>query len=592
MTNAYEIAVKKTFIDSLRSVFLVDDAFPSFADMFRKKKDLERFKERDRARRLYSAFRKQHLPCDIENTFNAGDIKMVERMRKCDLIVLDLHLTGDDTDSSLALHILRRLADSEHFNTVVVYTKKEELNQVWLEIAANLRPDLRDVDEVLSRDTALQDWWATADLTGVELPSETALVGYLLGGMDGIPGPERGEAIRRLRDVGAPGRLPILFEALLRREIQRRQAPQNAQLKDGPELRAIQGRCVAGQPYWAQCRGCFVAIVNKVSDERTEADHLMACLKAALLDWKPNFLQVLISEIQNRLELESLAADTRTFSDEIRQVGLSHYLLQALEEHEDEESAIEAVVDRVVDTVRSKFSADLRLRQFARKVLRQRRAALGAGLAVEDRIARAVALAHATRVANPDDVLFFLNSFLSSEPFGRSRITTGTIFMRGDEYWMVMSPACDLTSRPPAQSQRWAKAMHPVRAVLAIRLQPEVLAQALRDATRGRHAFVQIGVDRVALQLLTEHSTPAPEMFFALDAGRVKVDEAGRSRFRAQRVLRAGENHTIRPKLARAAEYVIVGQLRANYASRILQFTGAHLARIGVDFFSPVQDAV
>jgi hypothetical protein len=589
MTNVYEAAVKQTFIDSLRSVFLVDDAFPSFADMFGKRPVAERFKESERARRLYRAFRKRHLPCDIENTFRAGDIQMVERMRKCDLIVLDFHLDADDTDTSKALHILRRLADSDHFNTVVVYTKKRELRHVWLEIAANLRPDLTRPKDVLARDAQANDWWETADLDEIETPSESAIVNYLLGGMERVPGVERARSIKSIQEAEAKGNYGVLFEAMLRREVGRLQTPLNAELDAelGPSLRTLQGRFENGKPYWLQCRGCFVAIINKVEEDNdAEADLVMLGLREALLDWQPNFLQLLISEIQNRLELESLAADPRTFSDQVRQVALSHYLLQSLDEEEDEEGSVEAVVDRIVEIVRNKISADTKLRAFARKVLTQRRAALKAGLANPDILARAQALAHVTAVSKPEDILFFLNSFLSTELFVRSRLTTGTIFVLEKQYWMVMSPACDLTSRPPAQSQRWTKDIHPVRAILAISLQPDSLTAALKDATRGRHAFLFSESQPLALQLLTEHSAPALEMFFALDAGRVKTGKDGRARFRAHRVARVGKEQRTRPQLSPVTEFVVVGQLRANYASRVLQFTGAHLARIGVDFFN------
>jgi hypothetical protein len=594
MTNAYDAAVQQTFIKSLRSVFLVDDAFPSFADMFRKKGMAERFKESERAHQLYRAFRKRHLPCDIENTFHPGDIQMVERMRKCDLIVLDFHLNVDDSDTSSALQILRRLANSEHFNTVVVYTKKSELNEVWLEIAANLRPDLSRPDDALAADSTAADWWTTADLETIDRPSESALAHYLLGGMENINKTERTGAIKRIREAGAKGNPKIVYEAMLRRDVARKQSAAHvAQDKHASFTQlALQGRFESDKPYWLQCRGCFIAIIKKADPGTTsEAELLMQGLREALLDWRPNFLQLLISEIQNRLELESLAADPRTFSDQVRQVALSHYLLQSLDEREDAEGTVEAVVDRVVETVRHKISADTKLRGFARRVLTQRRKALKTELESEDVLARARALAHVSAVLKPEDVLFFLNAFLSTESFGRSRVTTGTIFKSENKFWMVMSPACDLTSRPPSQSQPWMKEIHPVRAVFAISLEAVDLLAALKVATRGRHAFLQTGTDRVALQLLTtESSAPAPEMFFVLDAGRAKARKDHPAIFRAYRILRAGKNKKTRPKLSTVKSYVIVGQLRANYASRVLQYTGSHLARIGVDFFNSVQE--
>jgi hypothetical protein len=283
----------------------------------------------------------------------------------------------------------------------------ERLRHVWLEIAANLRPNLARPKDALARDAEANDWWETADLDQIETPSESAILNYLLGGVGRVPGAERARSIKSIKEAQAKGNYWVLFEAMLRREVGRLQASLNAELDAElcPSSRTLQGRFENG-PYWLQCRGCFVAIINKVEEDNdAEADLIMLGLREALLDWQPNFLQLLISEIQNRLELESLAADPRTFSDQVRQVALSHYLLQSLDEENDEEGSVEAVVDRIVETVRNKISADTKLRAFARKVLTQRRAALKAGLANPDILARAQALAHVTAVPKPEDIL-------------------------------------------------------------------------------------------------------------------------------------------------------------------------------------------
>ena len=332
-------------------MFLVDDAFPTFADLLAGRLRLRRFKETERAANLYRSFRKRHLPCDFENTFRSGDLNMVERMRKCDLIVIDLHLDATDTDPSRTLHILRRLADSDHFNTVVVYTKKQELNEVWLDIAANLRPDLCDPAIPFRGSPAGEKWWAQIDPTTIDPPSEDAQANFLLKGSTAI-GAERKILIDDLREAGAPEPLNAAVDGFLRYHVAKRQVRENAKLNENspPKARRLQGRFAKDKPYWVQANGCFVVIVNKTEGERgKEADQIFDRLLDALLDWKPNFLQMLISEIQNRLELEALAADSQSFSDPTLQAALSHYLLDALSEDPQEDAAVEAAVDRVVE---------------------------------------------------------------------------------------------------------------------------------------------------------------------------------------------------------------------------------------------------
>ena len=182
--------------------------------------------------------------------------------------------------------------------------------------------------------------------------------------------------------------------------------------------------------------------------------------------------------------------------------------------------------------------------------------------------------------------MFFLNSFLSSETFNHSRLTTGTVFRRDDRYWMVMSPACDLTGREPGNSQPWMQGIHPIKAVIALRAKSVPIDQALKTATQGRCAFIKILDTKVALNLFFTDINPAPEIFFAENAGKVTHSKAGVATFRAAQILRSARRSGVSPKLAAVAQFEVVGQLRANYASRVLQFMGSHLGRIGVDFFN------
>jgi len=593
----YEEAVKSTFIGKLKSVFLVDDAFPTYSEMFGDRANLDKFGEHDRARKLYTAFRGNHLPCDIENTFTSGDLHMVERLRKCDLVVLDFHLDGEGGDNSKSIEILRKLADSPHFNTVVVYTNAD-LKEVWLDVAANLRPDLR-LDPYLSANEIEAAWWASVDIDKLLLPTSDALASYLTRGIDAVDGNAKREMVARIKETLGDEKgtkedgkrkpnLGTMTEILLRRATDKRRPAVIGRLDQEDRLgpRSLQGKYAPDGPHWLQCRGCFIAIVKK-SDADNEADLLMSGLRSALLDWKPNFLQILVSEIQNRLELDSVAADPKVFSEANRQVALSHYLLEQLDANEDPESAIESVIDRIVETLRLRISSDSRIREFAGKVLADIRSGLGDKLVQGDPMAKAAALAHVEDRVDPNGVISFLNAFVSTETFSKSRITTGSVFSVGEEFWMVATPACDLTSRSPGAAQEWMKNIHPIRAMTAIRLRKKKLQDALKKATQGRHAFILHQDETLCLSLL-DHTTatPDPEVFFTLESGKVTSVEGGLPTFRAIRVLRADNA----PQLSEAAEYTVIGQLRPNYASRVLQLTGAHLSRIGIDFFNVGDD--
>jgi hypothetical protein len=584
MSFDYESAVKKTFVESLRSVFLVDDSFPTFEDMFEDRKSVEEdYSEFERARKLYSAFRGKQLPCDIENSFTPGDIEMVERLRKCDLVVIDFHLTPGSEDGSRSIEILRRLADSKHFNTVVVYTNAE-LEQVWFEVAANLRPDLR-LDPFLVDNERETEWWDLHKTSDLDEPAKESIAQFLLGGIDGVERTGRKQIIDDVRKNGGNGKgdLKKMAEMLLRGEVDkhRPEAMGNYDAEDTLGPRSLHGNYGAGKPHWLQSRGCFIAIVKK-TDQEDETGILMKGLTEALLDWRPSFLQILVSEIQNTLESDSVATNPKAFSDAKRQVGLNHYLMEQLVTENDPESAVENLMDRIVETIRHGISADTEMRTFATDVLADVRKILGPKLTTSNKLANAAALAHIDRPMDDVDVISSLNAFLSTERFAKSRITTGTVFAKDEEFWMVATPACDLTSRVPKPREAWMKSLHPVRAMIAVKLTKVKMATALSSATQGKHAFLVHREQALPLSVFDPiTSSPDAEMFFAIDAG--KVASVGEEyRFKAMKVAQSEEA----PKLSEVIEYHIVGQLRPNYASRVLQVTGAHLSRIGIDFFN------
>lgn len=584
MSVDYKTAVEQTFVKSLKSVFLVDDSFPTFGDMFKDKATIEGFTERDRARKLYSAFRDAlHLPCDIENSFKQGDLEMVDRLRKCDLIVIDYHLDPGSIDNSKSIEILRRLADSPHFNTVVVYTNAD-LDEVWFDVAANLRPDLR-LDPFLANNEKEAEWWYDVDSSNLTELDEESVSQFLKKGIDGIDRTARHRIIEDIKKNGGNGKgdLKKMAEILLRAALDglRPESMKEYDQADGIGPRSLQGNFGKDRPYWLQSRGCFIAIVKKTEQE-DEVGALMKGLTEALLDWRPSFLQILVAEIQNALELDSVATNPKSFSDARRQVGLNHYLMEQLVTEDDPESAVENLMDRIVETIRHAISTDADIRKYATGVLADIRNVLGSKLTTANKLKNAAALAHVEQPMDDADVISFLNAFLSTERFARSRITTGTVFAKGDEFWMVATPACDLTSRVPKSREAWMKSLHPVRAVIAIKLTKVKMATALSSATQGKHAFVVRGEEALPLSVFDPiTSSPDAEMFFAIDAGKV-VSVGETFVFKAVNVRQSEDV----PWLSEMSEYEVIGQLRPNYASRVLQVTGAHLSRIGIDFFN------
>jgi len=137
--QAYTRAVKETFeTKPLRTVLMIDDEFPSLGDMLAGEDGSNKFRQKDRALALYEGFRSRDMICDVENQV---DEVRAERFRKSDLIILDYNLGPTENDNERALTVLRQLAGSKHFNTVVVYTADPHQDDVWLAVLASLAGD-------------------------------------------------------------------------------------------------------------------------------------------------------------------------------------------------------------------------------------------------------------------------------------------------------------------------------------------------------------------------------------------------------------------------------------------------------------------
>jgi hypothetical protein len=325
----------------------------------------------------------------------------------------------------------------------------------------------------------------------------------------------------------------------------------------------------------------------------------MACLGQALLAWRPNLFQILISEIQNILELDALATEDEHLREPETQAALWYYLLDALGEFDlaspDQTHApLMAIVDRIVDGIRRKLSSDPGLLALASSALADEIGQLGwqnggwPARGSQALFSGAKELARPERSVDKPGVMFRLNSFLSTERFRRAHITTGTIFCSADEskYWVAASPACDLVARQPSASQPWSRTLHPMTAVIAVELQIANKDASLAAASQGKYIFLETATGPKTFRVVAENGQPPYEILFAENEGRVRVD-GGRTIFIASRLVPNDEPPT---RVLRSDTFVVVDQLRGLNATRILQMAGQHLSRIGLDFLDMPAD--
>jgi hypothetical protein len=311
-------------------------------------------------------------------------------------------------------------------------------------------------------------------------------------------------------------------------------------------------------------------------------------LDTALVDWRPNLLQVIISEIQNTLEQTGLAYAEDLLRSPAFQAAWIYNVIKEVqgEDGRDERlnGALEELYHRLVQSIeRSLRQSQLRVfgvEAFKKVVDVAACASMGDRALVQ----QAVELTHSGQTLSDHVVAHALNSYLSSEVFEGTHITAGTVFRALDDsgWWVCVSPVCDMVPRPSRDELSWQKAMEPVRAMVALRLYEEHnMEKAVQEAQRGRILFILNGLIPLCLRAFHDETRQpwTEELFLCSQEWEDVADHGERFRFRAQRVSQKDgiAEMTI-------VDFEAIAQLRDSYTSRLLQQTGAYTSRIGVDY--------
>ena len=236
------------------------------------------------------------------------------------------------------------------------------------------------------------------------------------------------------------------------------------------------------------------------------------------------------SEVQNTLAAEALAWDPAAPTDDpLTEAGWLYQPLMAI--RKPGEDGLAAVADellvRLWGAVREDLVRRSELKQFGQALLGVvRQTAVPDQRQNEEAVVeRALNLISrpASGGANASDVVHALNLYLSAEPFSAAHVTTGTVFRHSDrdEWWVCVSPACDLVpgQQPPTGS--WYAELLPLRPMTALRLSEVNVTTGLKWATHARTVFVCHDGRRLCFTAFDEPARHAkPETFFLFDEGR------------------------------------------------------------------------
>ncbi|WP_190282993.1 response regulator receiver domain [Achromobacter xylosoxidans] len=644
-TEKYKQLVKQVYIDPIRTVVVVDDDFPTLDDLLlsaesgqaleqqpfvqstsvsapnspassylvvppsQKRSDsgqeLIRMKfegkmvDVDRMKDLLALCRKRNPPWMIDvhdGRANTGmdELRLAPSLHQSDLMILDFHLNGDQGDGQRAIDILRTLASNDQFNLVVVYTKGigGEINSVFEQIATALANRNWSMSEPVSKlkatEELITDWEDEAP--------ELDIIGQLLQSFSTIDYLRYRSKKYKFKGSGTEG----LIDSLLAKcpvGIKNKKASYQSKTGEtkhtvlntksifdflvslkhvalAPSLSEIDYggfSCdIGGDKNWIRAEKIFITVVNKT----TASPHtLESCLLDALEVWAPGPHQLLMGKMRAELGEKGVCAEGAVLANRPLQAGWLHDLL---DQDADVETVMTQSINRHWEALGGRIHQEVK--KYAKEMFDYFRS--------ED--AQNIKERYMPTGIRDDDRLAHLNHYYSTKPIDSPHMTTGHILKfdpynagEDDEYWMCLSPACDLV--PGQKTEGWRSRLGQMMPFVAVKLEMTSIGAAMGEVNQNRFVFVQIDENICAFKFTSGSSStslPNWEHMFAANGGKFSRKD-GKNGLNVQRMRETDGNLVMDIRTAS-----VVCQLRYEYALNFLQRLGSVLSRVGLDFKS------
>lgn len=598
VVETYGSLIEEVFIKPIRTVMVIDDEFPTVDALLHK--ELGGAGEWGavnvgRARKIIESCRDEtrRWVVDIHDGQNLNNIEGegqgASHFHHSDLMILDYHLNRErPDDGGDAVSILRRLADNDHFNLVIVYTKGYgqtggEISRVVREIALGLCSlDSRLVQHARAAaiiKEQIEEWEDSDEYISDKILSAVDDSLYLKVKalkVDKIDWsaicawPEL-EELKSLVENG-PEQAAKMFRQFVQYAMHHRQ--EFLQEKLAEKNYGKLGWDFGGESgvNWIRTDRLFVTVVSKTEEPSSLPDKLLS----ALMRWNPEPHRLLMSKMRAELDERGVLAEGTVLDNQHLQAGwLQEYLTEDIYERQWKvHSTISRHWEGLGDSIR--FGVTGFAERLANYLLEE-----GGPKVVEQWYPELMA----------QEIKSYLNSYVSSKvSVEGSYLTTGHV-IRLDQctgngcFWLCLSPACDLV--PGQKSSGWSKRLGDHTPFIAVELFSAKEDDALKNAFAGNHLFLKIDNELRCFSftppfssredpLGEKTSNPKWEQMFAGDQGRF---EQGSTKLIVTRA--SGDNGALAFSQGTAQ---VVAHLRYEYALNLLSRLGSNLSRVGLDF--------
>ena len=585
---AYSDLVKEVYIDPIRTVIVIDDEFPSLDGMIAKELGDEQPWAGDEAnvrnvKEILNFCRSKEKPwlVDVHDGKKVAvnqDAGIAPYLHHSDLVILDYHLDGDEGSGEKAIKILRELAENDHFNMVVVYTKAYgepggDVDRVVREISLGLSsPDnsfeLPDKTVQALKD-GIEEWEIEDEEIYTKLKSEVTEQTYLAvrsAGSDcrkALRLPECKVILELYK--ARPKTVKIALKDLLQWLLNKKEKEIKDQLSPVP-LGNVTLSAPGGETNWIRTNLLFVSVVSKSKQPQEIPDKLLQ----ALNEWCPRPHRLLMAKMRSLIDERGVVAETEVLSNNFIQTG---WLLDLLDTHnQDPMAAISKTINRHWEALGDVLATDIV--EFSGQLIKY--------IAGQDRekIMKTHNLLNLAGEAK--NISKHFNCYVNTKPIEGFHLTTGHVleFIKPgekNEYGVCLSPACDMV--PGQKTSGWFGRLGDYIPFIMVFLSEVSDKTALANIDQNIFLFLNISDDIRTFAFNPNgdvKSNPSWEQMFAENKG---VLIGVNKELVIRRLCSDPQNLKIESIKAK-----IIAQLRYEYALNLLQRLGVSLTRVGLDF--------
>lgn len=557
-TSAYNTLVDRTYIDSIRSVIMIDDQFPTYTKLLEKcdnsntttsaiagstKKYLEI---------LSGLCQKRHWTYHIEDNLPAYDASRGEILHNSDLIFLDFKL-GVEDDGEKAISAIRDYSHSGRFNFIVVYTE-ENISKVFAKIVVTLGWREMVVDEAVFEKISEIDIDHSGFSAGIETIARENYFQYIINSKEG----------KRLVLEQIRNKLSSINISCDRTANECTQWALAKIANDSPN-KAGTHEPINGEfktdCNWLRIGHLFLTVIAKSTED--SEDDLYRKIVSATHEWNPSPGQLIMKDAKNQIDDFCFFDLFPSEKQEVAWFNFTYISPQKFMQGND-------ILHNLIDLV--KFKLENRLHSDLNDLAKDKK--------IQD--------FYPSYSKGNENTLFhdinIYNSNLTLKKELPTHFSTGMIFKDIKDidrsYWICMTQACDL--EPSQNSLKWAPGAY--KPITFVKLHPQTMTKALANATRGNTVFFEDGDEKKTLCIIEEssagmRSNPHYETFFAPQRG--KIDSP-----LSIPIYRVETDSSTTKLTFTEYTFSFIAQLRQEYASMLLQKISNHRARTPVNYIS------